>query len=72
MVVLGTTPDTDENDVLFAKKLLEDLKIPTVENLRTKIIGKKNGNGAQFLKIELVSVEVKQLVLKNAKKFTTN
>ena len=67
MVVLGTTPDTDENDVLFAKKLLEDLKIPTVENLRTKRIGKKNGNRAHFLKIE-----PDQLVLKNAKKFTTN
>ena len=68
VVVLVTTPDTDENDVLFAKKLLEDLEIPTVENIRTKRIGKKNEKGAQLLKIELVSAEVKQLILKNAKK----
>ena len=27
LVVLGTTPETDEKDVLFAKKLLEDLII---------------------------------------------
>ena len=67
MVVLKTTPDTDENDVLVAKKLLEDLKIRTVENIQTKRIGKKNENGAQILKIELVLAEVKQLVLKNAK-----
>ena len=56
MVVLETTPDTDENDVLFAKKVLEVLKNPTGKNIRTKRIGKKNENGAQLLKIELVSV----------------
>ena len=67
-VVLGTTPDTDESDVLIANELMEDLIIPTVENLQTKRIRKKNENGAHLLKIELVSAEVKQLVLKNAKK----
>ena len=56
VVVLETTPDTDENDVLFAKKVLEVLKNPTGKNIRTKRIGKKNENGAQLLKIELVSV----------------
>ena len=65
---MGTTPDTDENDVLFANELMEDLIIPTVENLRTKRIRKKKENGAHLLKIELVSAKVKQLVLKNAKK----